>query len=214
MYSRFFNTAGACSGGSKRRFSHAAPKGSGGSSGKGTCGPRLQLADLPDLRGVDGIGRGMECSNPFGCFEPVVCNGNGRSQATEKVLATDPKARGKEGKAGGLAKLGAATTWTAFPMNGALQFEPFKLEEVFDETPKARTKIQKGLKSAILLRCVAGHIQFLLELDNFSSPSLLTMGSSSETPISSTSWEPGSSSLSSPSSSSPMYHHPFLASQR
>ncbi|CAK9016059.1 unnamed protein product, partial [Durusdinium trenchii] len=42
----------------------------------------------------------MECSNPFDCFEPVVCSGNGRSQATEKVLATDPKAKGKKGKAG------------------------------------------------------------------------------------------------------------------
>ena len=29
-----------------------------------------------------------------------MCSGNGRSQATEKVLATDPKAKGKKGKAG------------------------------------------------------------------------------------------------------------------
>ncbi|CAK8988949.1 unnamed protein product [Durusdinium trenchii] len=97
---RFFNTAGGCSRGSKCPFSHALQKGSGGPPGKGNSGPHLQLANLPDLRGVDGTGRGMECSNPFGCFEPVVCSGNGRSQATEKVLATDPKAKGKTGKAG------------------------------------------------------------------------------------------------------------------
>ena len=92
---RFFNTAGGCSRGSKCPFSHALQKGSGGPAGKGNSGPHLQLANLPDLRGVDGTGRGMECSNP-----PVVCSGNGRSQATEKVLATDPKAKGKKGKTG------------------------------------------------------------------------------------------------------------------
>ncbi|CAK8994559.1 Pro-Pol polyprotein, partial [Durusdinium trenchii] len=84
---RFFNTAGGCSRGSKCPFSHASQKGSGGPPGKGNFGPHLQR--------VDGTGRGMECSNPFGC-----CSGNGRSQATEKVLATDPKAKGKKGKAG------------------------------------------------------------------------------------------------------------------
>ena len=61
-----------------------------------------------------------------------------------KVLKPTSKARG-------LALLGAATTWPAFSMNSALQPQLLKLEEVFDETFKAGTTIQDGLKSAILL---------------------------------------------------------------
>ena len=45
-------------------------------------------------------------------------------------------------KARGLALLGAATTWPAISMNTALQPEPLKLEEVFEETIKSGTTIQ------------------------------------------------------------------------
>ena len=93
---RFFNTAGGCSRGSKCPFSHAGQKQQTGTSAKSSSGPGLQLANLPDLPGVDGTGRGMDRSNPFGCFEPVVCRSQG--QATETVLATDPRAKGKKGK--------------------------------------------------------------------------------------------------------------------
>ena len=47
-------------------------------------------------------------------------------------------------------------------MNSALQPQLLKLEEVFDETVKARTTIQEELKSAILLRCVGGQLKSYL----------------------------------------------------
>ena len=53
-------------------------------------------------------------------------------------------------KARGLAPLGAATNWLAFSKNSAIQ----PLEEVSDETAKARTTVQEELKSATLVRCV------------------------------------------------------------
>ena len=65
---------------------------------------------------------------------------------------------------GGLAPLGAATAWPAFSMNSALQPQLLKLEEGFDETVKAGTTIQEGLKSAILLRCVDGQLKSYLNL--------------------------------------------------
>ena len=67
-------------------------------------------------------------------------------------------------KARGLALFGAATTWPAFSMNSALQPQLLKLEEVFDETVKAGTRIQEVLKSAILWRCVEGQLKSYLNL--------------------------------------------------
>ena len=96
---KFSHNAGGCSRGSKCPFSHSAKKIGGGS--KDSAGPALQFGNLPDLVGVDGTGpaRGMDRSNPFGCFAPVVVQE--KSQSTDKVLATDPKAKGrKKGKAG------------------------------------------------------------------------------------------------------------------
>ena len=69
------------------------------------------------------------------------------------------KASKPTSKARDLALLGAATTLPAFSMNSALQPQLLKLEEVFDETVKSGTTIQKELKCAILLRCVGGQLK-------------------------------------------------------
>ena len=60
--------------------------------------------------------------------------------------------------------MGAATTWPAFSINSALQPQLLKLEEVFDETVKAGTKIQEELKPGIRLRCVGGQLKSYLNL--------------------------------------------------
>ena len=65
----------------------------------------------------------------------------------------------------GLALLSAATSWPAAQMNAPLQPQMLKLEEVCEDTRRAGTDMQDAVKAAILMRCVSGHLNLVVQDD-------------------------------------------------